>query len=143
MAGKASENSWVDTVIAMDRSQRVFQDFVKPVLTRHSADLSLTNLVFLLSIGNGDVPVNDIVHKGRYVGSNASYALNILQKQGYIERRQDPNDRRNGIVTYTKKGSDLVRDIRHVSKSSTKAHRDVCELLVVFDNHCARLPSEA
>lgn len=143
MAGKASENSWVDAVIAMDRSQRVFQDFVRPILNRHSADLSMTNLVFLLSIGNGDVAINDIVHSGRYVGSNATYALNILQKQGYIERRPDPNDRRIGVINYTKKGSDLVRDIKHVSKSSTKAHRDVCELLVQFDNHCARLPSEA
>jgi DNA-binding MarR family transcriptional regulator len=141
MAGKAADKSMVDTMIAIDRLQRIYQDFVKPVLSRHGSDLSLTNLIFLLSIGPGDAAVNDIVHEGRYVGSNASYALNILQKQGYIERRKDANDRRNAIVSYTKKGSDLVRDLRHVSKSPAKANRDVCDLLVILENHCARMPS--
>lgn len=137
---KSSEQSWVDAVVAMDRSLRVFLDFVRPIMNKHAADLSLANLVFLLSIGNGDVMVNDIVRRGRYVGSNASYALKILQKQGYIDRREDPEDRRNGIVSYTAKGAQLVNDIKAVSKSNSKLHRDVCEHLVVFDNHCARLP---
>lgn len=140
MAVKGSEQGWVDAVIAMDRSLRVFQEFVRPIMKHHGADLSLNNLSFLLSIGTGDVMVNDIVRRGHYGGSNASYALKLLESQGYIERRQDPKDRRNGIVNYTKKGADIVRDIRQASKSHNRAHKDVCEHLSVFDNQCARLP---
>ncbi len=139
---RGSEQSWVDAVVAMDRSLRVFLEFVRPILNRHAADLSIANLVFLLSIGNGDVMVNDIVRRGRYVGSNASYALKLLQKQGYINRRQDPEDRRNGVVSYTDKGASLVRDIKAASKSTSKLHREVCDHLLVFDNYCARLPEE-
>jgi DNA-binding MarR family transcriptional regulator len=140
MAGKAADNSWIGAMIAMDRSQRVFGDFVKPILARHNADLSTPLLLFLLNIGPGDAHVNDIVNDGRYVGSNATYAINSLIKQGYIERRQDPSDRRNGILRYTKKGSDLDRAVQHALKSNTKANREICNLLVFFDNHCARLP---
>jgi DNA-binding MarR family transcriptional regulator len=140
MAVKGSEQSWVDAVVAMDRSMRVFQNFVSPIMQHHGADLSLNNLNFLLSIGPGDVMVNDIVRNGQYVPSNASYALKELQKLGYIDRRQDPNDRRSAIVTYTKKGSDLVKDIKAASKSVSRVYREVIEHLHTFDSHCARLP---
>src|SRR5690349_18726119 len=109
---------WSEVAVAMDRGLRVFAELVKPILAEHgSASLSMTNLMFLLALGGGDARVNEVVRKGRYLGSNASYALKALQDGGLIDRRQDPDDRRNAIVSWTDRGRALTGAISAACRS--------------------------
>lgn len=141
MPPKRQQSDWSDVAILMDRGLRVFADFSKPVLTRHAADnLSLSNLLFLVSIGEGEARVNDIVKQGRYVGSNASYALKSLQDGGFISRQQDPSDRRNGIITYSDRGHALVAEIKEACKGGLP--RDIADMFLAFESHCSKLPVE-
>lgn len=133
---------WSEVAIAMDRGLRVFADFSKPILVTHAAEtMSITNLLFLVSVGEGEARVNDLVRGGRYVGSNASYALKSLQDGGFIERRQDPSDKRNAIVVCTDKGRALVIAIKGACSAKTGASRDVMKLLQAFEDHCTKFPA--
>ncbi|WP_244327608.1 winged helix DNA-binding protein [Roseibium sp. RKSG952] len=130
-----------DIAVAMDRSLRVFADFVKPILRRHKAtDLSFGNLMFLISVGEGDARVKDLVQKGRHVGSNASYALKALEKGGYIKRWMDESDRRNALVSWTPKAIDVVTDIKTAASPARPSGLDLRKAFAAFESHCARVP---
>lgn len=132
---------WSEVAIAMDRGLRVFADFSKPILIAHAADtMSITNLLFLVSVGENEARVNDLVKRGHYVGSNASYALKSLQDGGFIERRQDPSDKRNAIVICTDRGRALVVAIKEACAAKGVAPRDVIKSLKTFEDHCMKLP---
>jgi DNA-binding MarR family transcriptional regulator len=140
MAGKGTGGNLADVAVAMDRLLRVFSEFVRPIQQTHSADrISLSNLLFLISVGEGDARVNDLVKRGRYVGSNASYTLKFLQESGFIDRRQDPDDRRNAIVSWTPKGRALVDSLRAACESASIPGNAV-QAIRSFEHHCVRQP---
>lgn len=142
MAGKGAAGNLADIAVAMDRSLRVFSEFVRPILVAHNADkLSTQNLIFLISVGEGDARVNDIVKRGRYVGSNASYVLKFLQEAGFIDRRQDTDDRRNAIVSWTPRGQALVEALKTACGEGGSLPKDASQMIRSFENHCFRQPS--
>ncbi len=141
MAGKGGTGNLADIAVAMDRGLRVFSEFVRPILAVHGADkVSISNLIFLLSVGEGEARVNDIVKRGRYVGSNASYALKFLQESGYIDRKQDPDDRRNAVVSWTPKGQTIVDALRNACGDGGGLPREAAAVIRSFENHCFRPP---
>lgn len=143
MSLRKALNDWSEVAVSMDRGLRIFADFAKPILKSHSADnLSLSNLLFLISVGEGEARVNDIVKRGRYVGSNASYALKALQDGGYIDRRQDPDDRRNGVISWTDRGRSLIRDIKSSSSVEGTIPREAIDIVIAFETHCSRVPNK-
>lgn len=144
MSQKSRNKDWSELMVAMDRISRVYGEFILPVLARHEAEtLSLANVLFLISIGDGETKVNDIVRRGRYVGSNASYALKALETAGFISRRKDEADRRNALVSWTKRGRALISDIRTNSIDGSGHCRSTWDAMAALENHCARLPSES
>jgi Transcriptional regulators len=141
MAGKGSTGNLADIAVAMDRGLRVFAEFARPILTLHGAEkVSISNLIFLLSVGDGEARVNDIVKRGRYVGSNASYALKFLQESGYIDRKQDPEDRRNAVVSWTPKGKAIVDALRAACGDGGGLPREAAAVIRSFENYCFRAP---
>jgi len=141
MAARKQDGDWTEVAIAMDRGLRVFADFAKPILAAHAADnLSVSNVLFLMSIGEGEARVNHLVRSGRYVGSNASYALKALESGGLIRRRQDESDRRNAVVSWTERGAALAAAIKRACTSPGGIPSGAGALLAAFEDHCARLP---
>lgn len=141
MAARRKDGDWTEVAIGMDRGLRVFADFARPVLVAHAADsLSVSNVLFLMSIGDGEARVNDLVRSGRYVGSNASYALKALQAGGFISRRQDEADRRNAVVGWTDRGAALAAALRRACSSPGGVPAGAGALLAAFEDHCARIP---
>lgn len=142
MTGKRRGGDWTEVAIAMDRGLRVFADFVKPVLVAHAADnLSMSNVLFLMAVGEGEARVNEIVRSGRYVGSNASYALKALHGGGFIVRRQDEADRRNAVVCWTARGEALATALRKACSSPDGIPSAASSVIAAFENHCSRLPA--
>jgi len=139
MTQRTRSKDWSEFLVATDRILRVYSDFISPVLVKHEAEsISLANILFLISIGDGESKVSDIVRKGRYVPSNASYVLKALEAAELIARRQDANDRRNALVSWTPRGAALVRDLRTHSTDTTGYCRETWDALAALENHCAR-----
>ncbi|MCZ7861898.1 winged helix DNA-binding protein [Agrobacterium salinitolerans] len=139
MTQRSRSKDWSEFLVVADRILRVFNEFISPVLVKHEAEsISLANILFLISMGEGEFKVSEIVRKGRYVGSNATYAIKALTAAGLITRRQDVNDRRNALISWTTEGAALVRDIKTNSTDTTGYCRDSWETLAALENHCAR-----
>ncbi|MBY3433379.1 winged helix DNA-binding protein [Rhizobium laguerreae] len=118
---------------------RVYNEFNTSILVKHEAEsISPGNIFFLISIGEGEHKVSDIVRRGRYIGSNATYAIKALLASGLITRRQDANDRRNALISWTPEGAALVKDIEISSTDTTGYCRESWEALEALENHFAR-----
>jgi len=82
------------------------------------------NVAMALMLGRLHVCVDDQVRagdlreKGYYVGSNATYNLNQLERKGYIERVASPRDKRVVLILLTNKG-------RQVGERVSKALADL------------------
>ena len=76
----------------------------------------------LTKIDDRDVSVRDIVERGYYLGSNASYNIRQMAQAGYVI--QEPShDRRSMRVRLTEKGKDLCAKIREFEDSHSKTLR--------------------
>lgn len=139
MTQRTRSKDWSEYLVVADRISRMFNEFIAPVLVKHEAEsVSFSNILFLVSIGEGESKVSEIVRKGRYGGSNATYAFNALDAAGLITRRKDANDRRNVMVSWSAKGIALVRDIKAISTDNSGYCRDSWDTLAALENHCAR-----
>jgi DNA-binding MarR family transcriptional regulator len=139
MTQRSRSKDWSKFLVVVDRIMRVYSEFNASILVKHEAEnISLGNILFLVSIGEGEHKVSDIVRRGRYVGSNATYSIKALVAAGLINRRQDANDRRNALISWTPAGAALVKDIELSSTDTTGYCRDSWEALEALENHFAR-----
>lgn len=67
-------------------------------------DLSAAQMILLLSIGPGEVSVNDILTRGAYIGSNTSHTLKQLVERDYLTRNSSPRDRRQARIAMSARG---------------------------------------
>ncbi len=68
--------------------------------------------MMLFTIGSGELSVRDLLDRGHYLGSNASYNLKQLADSGYIEREISSRDRRAARIRLNSKGQALCEDVR-------------------------------
>jgi DNA-binding MarR family transcriptional regulator len=62
----------------------------------------------LSNIGAEEISVRDLIERGYYLGSNASYNLKQLVDGGYVERQASARDRRSARLKVTAKGKDVL-----------------------------------
>lgn len=56
----------------------------------------------------GDLPINELGSKVLLTSSSMTAAVDRLESQGLVERKNDPNDRRARLVSLTGKGQKLI-----------------------------------
>ena len=73
----------------IERLHRRFLDVVRIELTRLGIeDISPVQAPMLMTISTEEISVRDLIERGYYLGSNASYNLKSLVEQGYVLRTQ-------------------------------------------------------
>ncbi|MDD3182807.1 MAG: MarR family transcriptional regulator [Alphaproteobacteria bacterium] len=93
----------------IERMHRRFLDVVRLELGRVGVrDISPVQVMMLSNIGNENISVRDLIERGYYLGSNASYNLKQLVEGGYVERHASARDRRSAHLTMTPKGQDVL-----------------------------------
>jgi DNA-binding MarR family transcriptional regulator len=96
----------------MERLHRRFLDVVRLEMTRvHIRDINPVQIMMLAMVGKEDMAVRDLIERGYYLGSNASYNLKNLADGGYIERLTDEHDRRSARVRLTEKGFKVLTQL--------------------------------
>jgi DNA-binding MarR family transcriptional regulator len=65
----------------------------------------------MAAIGEGEISVRDLIERGYYLGSNASYNLKQLVYCGYVERQTAARDKRSARLKVTTKGADVLRKL--------------------------------
>jgi DNA-binding MarR family transcriptional regulator len=97
----------------IERMHRRYLDVVRIELTQHGFhDISPVQAVMLGTIGGGsgneEISVRDLIERGYYLGSNASYNLKNLVDGGYVDRQASVRDRRSARLKLSAKGRDIL-----------------------------------
>ncbi|MGO4674401.1 MarR family winged helix-turn-helix transcriptional regulator [Bosea sp. 2YAB26] len=109
----------LDLARLIDRVHRRFLDYLRLELTRLGVDdVSPSQVMVLLTIGTGEIAVRDLLDRGYYLGSNASYNLKQLVESGYLERGASPRDRRLARISLSPKGQLLVERLKQLDESN-------------------------
>lgn len=117
--GMAGQITQLDLARMIDRVSRRFLDYLRLELTRLGVhDISPSQVMVLLTIGAGEIAVRDLLDRGYYVGSNASYNLKQLVESGYLERGASPRDRRLARISLSPKGQLLCERLKLMEENS-------------------------
>jgi DNA-binding MarR family transcriptional regulator len=93
----------------IERMHRRFLDVVRMELTRVGVnDISPVQAMMLANIGDGEISVRDLIERGYYLGSNASYNLKNLVEGGYVDRQASERDRRAARLKLSAKGKTIL-----------------------------------
>lgn len=101
-----------ELVRVIERMYRRYLDRLRVDLGRIGADdISPAHAMLLFTIGDDDLSVRDLMDRGHYLGSNASYSLKQLVQCGYVDRSASARDRRSARIRLTDKGRRLCKAI--------------------------------
>ncbi|PGH53684.1 MarR family transcriptional regulator [Azospirillum palustre] len=96
---------YTDLGRVMESITRRFLDVLRMELARIGVtDLSPTQALMLLHIGTEELSVRDLLERGYYLGSNASYNLKHLVEAGYVDRSPSQRDRRAARLKLSAQG---------------------------------------
>jgi len=96
----------------IERMHRRFLDVVRLELGRVGVrDISPVQVMMLGNIGKENISVRDLIERGYYLGSNASYNLKQLVEGGYVDRIASTRDRRSAHLKITSKGQDVLNKL--------------------------------
>lgn len=102
----------------IERMHRRFLDVVRVELSRIGIDdISPVQVLMLLNIGGDEISVRDLVERGYYLGSNASYNLKHLVDAGYVDRSPSQRDRRSARLRLSEKGQRLWAELRRLGSA--------------------------
>ena len=122
---EASQAIYLEAVRLIERLHRCFLDIIKLELDRLGRDdINSVQALILFNIGEAEMTVGDLTHRGYYLGSNVSYNVKKLSETGYIAQERSAHDRRSVKVRLTTKGLELRQRIaelydRHVGQLGT------------------------
>ena len=118
-------DSYVQLTRMIERLHRRFLDVLRFELERlHIDDISPPQALMLTKIDDRDVSVRDIVERGYYLGSNASYNIRQLAQTGYVAQERSSHDRRSTRVRLTDKGKALCAKIAELEGAHATAMGD-------------------
>lgn len=114
-----SSMSQLELARVIERVSRRFLDYLRLELTRLGVDdISPSQVMVLLTIGTGEIAVRDLLDRGYYLGSNASYNLKQLVENGYLDRGASARDRRLARISLSPKGQLLCERLRLLDESN-------------------------
>jgi DNA-binding MarR family transcriptional regulator len=104
-----------DIARIVERMHRRFLDVVRVELGRVGIDdISPVQVLMLMNIGTEELSVRDLMERGYYLGSNASYNLKQLVETGYVDRAPSLRDRRSARLRLSEKGMSLCGELRRL-----------------------------
>lgn len=110
--------SHLDLVRVVERVHRRYLDLFRLDLGRLGIDdLSPSQVMMLFTIGADELTVRDLIDRGYYLGSNASYNLKRLVEGGYVDRSASERDRRSARIRLSDKGRKLCDDVRKMDET--------------------------
>ena len=122
---------YFDMVMGVERLHRLFFNVIRAELDRQGVkDLSDVQCFILYNIGRSRMTVGEITNRGYYMGSNVTYNLKKMIKNGYIEQEKSQHDRRSSHVHLSKKGMNIYNRFDHIfgQHAQNLKHNGIAEL---------------
>lgn len=135
------KETYFESVAMIERLHRLFLEVIHAELERlNIRDISNVQALILYNIGQEQVTVGELTHRGYYLGSNVSYNLRKMVDSKYVNQEPSPHDRRSSHVRLSPKGLDLYAKLDKIMEN--QAHmleKDTGEKdIPVKLGHCLR-----
>jgi DNA-binding MarR family transcriptional regulator len=106
----------------IERLHRRHLDMLRYELDRLGIDgISAAQALMMTKIKGQTISVRDLVERGYYLGSNASYNIKQLVNSGFVLQERSPHDRRSMRLKLTEEGEELCRQIAAAEASYAKS----------------------
>ncbi|MFA5040915.1 MAG: MarR family transcriptional regulator [Bdellovibrionales bacterium] len=110
----------------IERMHRRYLDVVRIELSKHNYhDISPVQAVMLGTIGGTsgaeEISVRDLIERGYYLGSNASYNLKGLVDGGYVDRQTSARDKRSAQLKLSEKGLKVLSIVVALNKATAES----------------------
>jgi DNA-binding MarR family transcriptional regulator len=106
----------------IERLHRRFLDVLRTELDRLDIhDINPVQCLLLSNIGREEINVRNLMDRGYYQGSNASYNIKKLVEAGYLEQKRSPRDRRSTLLKVSERGLKLIERVRDLEARQAKA----------------------
>ena len=116
--------AYLETITLVERLHRQCLEIIKAELDRRGVrDLNNVQALIIYNIGEEELSVCELTHRGYYLGSNVTYNVKKMVENGYLIQERSPHDRRSFHVRASDKGLEIYRAI------STLFDRQADELL--------------
>lgn len=93
-------------------TMRLMRSTMSAKLKTHEIDITWDQFPILKQInGQPDLSQKKMVERVRKEKTTVSRQISLLEKKGYINRRTDPNDKRNRLLNLTDKGQEVIESL--------------------------------
>jgi DNA-binding MarR family transcriptional regulator len=99
----------------LERLHRRYLDVVRLGLESIGVnDINASQALILLNVGEGEVPIRDLVQRGYYLASSASYNIKKLVDYEYLEQVRNQHDRRSVRLRLGEDGRKVVERLKEL-----------------------------
>lgn len=96
----------------IERLHRRMLDVIRYELEQAGvSDINPAQALMLTKIEGREVALRDIIERGYYIGSNASYNIKQLVEADYVVQKRSTHDKRSVKVSLTEKGEELCKKL--------------------------------
>ena len=105
-------NSCVEVSVCGEKTYRLFLDIIKLELdAMEVADITCTQALILMNINENVVTIGEVLTRGYYTGSNASYNIRKMIANGYAVQTPSDYDKRASYLKLTENGIELYEKL--------------------------------
>ncbi len=109
------KDEYLEAIRLIERLHRQFLEVVKGEIDRLGIrDINNVQTLILYNIGEDELTVGELTHRGYYLGSNVSYNVRKLVENEYLLQERSTHDRRSIRVRLSDKGLALRNQIDEV-----------------------------
>ncbi len=118
----AGTQVYFDITRLIERLHRRFLDVIRAELDHLGVDdINAVQSLILANVNDEEITVRDLIKRGYYLGSNASYNIKKLVEAGYLEQERSPHDRRSVRIRLSQKGLALCSSVQELQQSHADA----------------------
>ena len=111
----AVKQEYLGVIRLIERLHRQFLEVIKGEIDRFGIrDINNIQALILYNIGQDELTVGELTHRGYYLGSNVSYNVRRMVENGYLIQQRSTHDRRSIRVRLSEKGLDVRNKVNDV-----------------------------
>ncbi len=106
------KESYLETVSLIERLHRLYLEVIKCELDNLKVeDINNVQALVLYNLGGEQISIGELTTRGCYLGSNVSYNLKKMVKNGYIDQITSKHDKRSYMIKLSDKGLELCKKL--------------------------------
>jgi DNA-binding MarR family transcriptional regulator len=104
----SKKSAYLEAMALAERLHRQFLELLEAELHQNGIeDINSVQALVLYNIGDDQPSVGELVKRGYYLGTNATYNVHRMAESGYVTQERSTTDRRAFRVKLSRKGKQL------------------------------------